>query len=571
VNLPGGLVDIQGDNSINPNCGTELLLNQGVVRKSAGTGTTTIGTLFTNSGTLDIQTGTIKLSNSGQGGGVFLPEAGATLIFNDSYELDCNLIGAGTNLLSNGTFTLNGNINGSNVVLNGANLEAGNTVINSALTWNNGNINPGSIMTVATNGWLTLTSGNVHDFYGMLTNAGTVQLLTGNSLWLIGSCQDGVGELVNLPGGLVDIQGDNSINQTCGTELLLNQGVVRKSAGTGTTTISLLFTNSGTVQADSGTMSFTHTYTQDSGQTVLDGGGFIFSQMAQFLGGNLTGTGTITGSISNNATIGTGASPGLLAISGDYDESPQAHLAIKLGGTLAGTNYDQLSIGGNAALAGKLDVSYWNGFTPALGSFFTVLAYSARTGFFAAVTAPATNIAAVYGANAVVVEIGHAPPIASLSVPAQSLAGHTFLITASGTDLDGTVTNMSLLLSTNVLLTAAGSSAQVSYSTDFPGHLTFTAVATDNYGVQGTATATIGITTLPLRTLDPVGFQSDLSFKLCMLGVAGTNYEILASTNLAKPGWSVLGTMESTNGIWRFLDPNATNFSRRFYRAEQEP
>jgi hypothetical protein len=413
-------------------------------------------------------------------------------------------------------------------------------------------------------------NGGDHFVYGTLTNTGTVQLINGNLL-LLGSCEADNGELVNLPGALVDIQGDNSIKQNCGTELLLNQGVVRKSAGTGTTIISTLFTNSGTVQADSGTMSFTHTYTQDSGQTVLDGGGFIFSQMAQFLGGNLTGTGTITGSISNNATIGTGASTGLLAISGDYVESPNAHLAIKLGGTLAGTNYDQLSIGGNAALAGTLGVSYWNGFTPALGSSFTVLACNARTGFFTAVTAPVTNIAAVYGDNTVTVELGHAPPIATLLLPAQSLAGHTFLITASGTDLDGAVTNMALFLGTNTLLRAAGSSAQVSYSTDFPGNLTFTAVATDNYGVQGTATATVGITTLPVRTLDPVGFQSDLSFKLCMLGVAGTNYQILASTNLEKPAWTAVGTMESTNGIWRFLDPSATNFSRRFYRAQQAP
>jgi hypothetical protein len=54
------------------------------------------------------------------------------------------------------------------------------------------------------------------------------------------------------------------------------------------------------------------------------------------------------------------------------------------------------------------------------------------------------------------------------------------------------------------------------------------------------------------------------------LGVAGTNYQVLASTNLAVPGWTILGTMESTNGIWRFLDTAATN-SPRFYRAQQLP
>ncbi len=572
VNLPGALVDVQGDDSITAGCGTELLVNQGVVRKSGGTNTTAINVLFTNNGTLDVQTGTVSLYN-GQGSGVFLPEAGATLIFSATYEVDSDLTGAGTNLLNNGTFTLNGNINGSNVVLNGASLLASNTAVNSGLTWNSGQINAGSVVTVATNGLLVMASGSGHALYGIVTNAGTIQLLYGGGdLILRGSCQvaGAIGELVNLPGALVDVQGDNSITWQCTTELVVNQGVLRKSGGTNTTTIQPTFNNSGTVQANSGTVSFGNAFIQNAGQTVLNGGNFAFSQVAQLLGGTLTGTGTITGSVSNNAAIGTGASPGLLAISGNYSEGPNAHLAVKLGGTLAGTNYDQLSISGSAALAGTLDVSYWNGFTPAAGSFYTVLACNARTGFFSAITAPTNTTATVYTAKTVLVEPGNTPPTAKISVPAQSLAGHTFTVKGSGTDVDGSVTNLTLLVGTNVLVSAPASSAQVSFSSDFPGTLTFTAVATDNGGAQGATNATVAFTTLPLLTLDAVGFQTNLAFKLLMLGVAGTNYQVLASTNLAVPGWTILGTMESTNGIWRFLDPAATN-SYRFYRTKQLP
>jgi len=249
VNLPGALVDIQGNNSIDNACGTELVINQGVLRKSGGTGTTTIYPAFTNNGTLDVQTGTVSL-NYGQGSGVFLPEAGATLIFSRSYEVDSALTGAGTNLLNSGTFTLNGNINGSNVVLNGASLLASNTVINSALTWNNSSqINAGSVLTVATNGLLVLTGGGGHNFYGILTNAGTIQLPNGGGdLVPNGSCEGGIGELINLPGALVDVQGNNSINSAgCNTELVINQGVLRKSSGTGTTYIYPSLTNSGTL------------------------------------------------------------------------------------------------------------------------------------------------------------------------------------------------------------------------------------------------------------------------------------------------------------------------------------
>jgi hypothetical protein len=369
----------------------------------------------------------------------------------------------------------------------------------------------------------------------------------------------------------VDVQGDNSITWQCTTELVLNQGVLRKSGGTNTTIIQPTFNNSGTVQANSGTVSFGNAFIQNAGQTVLNGGNFAFSQAAQLLGGTLTGTGTITGSVSNNAAIGTGASPGLLSISGNYTENISAHLAIKLGGTTAGTNYDQLSVGGSAALAGTLDISYWNGFTPSAGNVFTVLACNARTGFFSAITAPTNTVATVYTATNVLVEPGNAPPTAQLTVPSQPIAGHTFAVIGSGTDPDGTVTNLTLLLGTNVLASAPGSSAQASFSSDFPGNVTFTAVATDNNGAQGTTNATVAITTLPVRTLDARGFQTSLAFKLLMLGDAGTNYQVLASTNLAGTNWTLLGTMESTNGIWRYFDTTATNFALRFYRAKQLP
>lgn len=192
-------------------------------------------------------------------------------------------------------------------------------------------------------------------------------------------------------------------------------------------------------------------------------------------------------------------------------------------------------------------------------------------------TSPTINSLALGGASGqqaltttVLVEPGNAPPTAKLTVPAQSLAGHTFVVKGSGTDIDGTVTNLTLLVGTNVLASVPGSSAQVNFSSDFPGTLTFTAVATDNGGAQGATNATVAITTQPLRTLDAVGFQTNLAFKLCMLGEAGTNYQVLSSTNLAVPGWTILGTMESTNGIWRFLDTAATN-SSRFYQAQQLP
>ena len=52
-------------------CGTELVVNQGVLRKSGGTGTTYIYPAFNNSGTLDVQTGTVNLYITARAAGCF--------------------------------------------------------------------------------------------------------------------------------------------------------------------------------------------------------------------------------------------------------------------------------------------------------------------------------------------------------------------------------------------------------------------------------------------------------------------------------------------------------------------
>jgi hypothetical protein len=303
----------------------------------------------------------------------------------------------------------------------------------------------------------------------------------------------------------------------------------------------------------------------------LNGGNFSFSQTAQFRGGSLNGNGTVTGSISNNATVSPGASPGLMTITGNYTEGSGSHLQIELGGTTAGVTYDQLSVGGTAKLAGTLDVSYFNGFVPSPGNVFTALVCNARSGGFSVVQAPTNTLGTVYTAKSVLIEPGNASPTAGLAVNPTQIACHTFMIQGSGTDADGTVTNLSLFQDTNVLASVSGTSAQIIYSSDFPGDLTFTAIATDNKGASGVTNVTVNFSALPMLTLDSVGFQANRVFKLCMIGEAGTNYEIQVKTNLAGTNWTVLGAMQNTNGIWRFSDVTASNSTFRAYRARQLP
>jgi hypothetical protein len=75
----------------------------------------------------------------------------------------------------------------------------------------------------------------------------------------------------------------------------------------------------------------------------------------------------------------------------------------------------------------------------------------------------------------------------------------------------------------------------------------------------------------PLHGIISGGFRTNGAFKLCMAGETGRSYQVFTSTNLGATNWVVIGVMESTNGIWRFLDTGASNQPFRFYRAEQLP
>src|SRR5207302_408299 len=93
--------------------------------------------------------------------------------------------------------------------------------------------------------------------YNVLTNAGTVNWgLCGVSLYYYTPAQYS-GSIYNLAGALWDIQADRTMSGGYGNEFFNNSGFVRKSVGTGTSTVGIAVTNnSGTLDLQSGTVNF---------------------------------------------------------------------------------------------------------------------------------------------------------------------------------------------------------------------------------------------------------------------------------------------------------------------------
>jgi hypothetical protein len=169
-----------------------------------------------------------------------------TLVVGGSSGVQTLALSSGLTIAGNATFNVQGSLNFSGGTLSGP-----TTILKGTNTWSGGALQAGSTLTVAANGLVLVTGGSPY-VYGTLTNAGAIRLVNA-SLIFSGS---GLLGLVNLPGALVDIQSDVvNLSWNSGTEVIVNQGTLRKSGGSGTSYIYPRLNNSGTVDAQSGTLS----------------------------------------------------------------------------------------------------------------------------------------------------------------------------------------------------------------------------------------------------------------------------------------------------------------------------
>jgi phage baseplate assembly protein gpV len=157
--------------------------------------------------------------------------------------------------------------------------------------------------------------------------------------------------------------------------------------------------NSGTVQIESGSLNAAGGYAQTGGVLELHDRPIVGSTF-DIQSGSLSGTGTITGTVINAGTVQPGGSGtlGTLAIGGSYRQMASGRLELELGGSVI-DQIDRLRVSGLATLGGVLAVSAINGFVPASGNSFGVLAYGTRSGVFAAVNGGSTSCIPEYSTN----------------------------------------------------------------------------------------------------------------------------------------------------------------------------
>jgi plastocyanin len=197
-------------------------------------------------------------------------------------------------------------------------------------------------------------------------------------------------------------------------------------------------------------------------------------------------------------------------------------------------------------------------------------------------SAIATDNQGALGTNTnTVTIIVNSRPSVSLTTPTNGtlLPGPaTFDLTATASDSDGSITNVSFYRLTTagpgVIRTLLGSDTTAPYSVVVSnaamGFYHFVAEATDNRGT--TATSSESLTTIYSPFLLQSPSRNDAGEVTLTLSNAAPGMGPifpLMSTDLLTWVQSTNSFVSDTNGAVRYIDQNATNFPWRFYRAKQ--
>ncbi|MEI6675598.1 MAG: HYR domain-containing protein [Verrucomicrobiota bacterium] len=279
TNAVGGVCNISCDDQMLVNSeGSAQFHNLGTLRKSGGTGTIYFNIFLDNTGAVAVDSGSIQLSEGGgKLGGTFTAASGAAFyLVSGTFELSNTPHFQGLGQLGvNGDLVLSGAFGGTFGIVSGSLLTGSSLTVASG-----GVLNISSTMTLY--GDLAVASG------GMLNIAATVHLRgplinTGTLIWQDGdlivdhdAINEFTGEITNATGGIFNIQCDKFMRYDYDPPQFHNAGILRKTAGSGSTEIAVMFDNTGTTDVQSGTLRLSGGVTQHSG-TYLTGGTWLLS------------------------------------------------------------------------------------------------------------------------------------------------------------------------------------------------------------------------------------------------------------------------------------------------------
>jgi len=342
-NLPGGIIDLRADaGNFTFFSGQGTINNSGTVKKTTSTGTAIIAVILKSTGTINAESGILNLANDDNTltNGTYNVTSGATLNWQQTITCLGTLTGA-----------INGELNWQgNVSVAPASTAIFNFSGSQPVKWISGSLRGGG--TLVNKSVLTLTTATDKSILGTtLNNEGSLNIASSGDLTFSNST------LNNLATGIINFSADsgNFGIASSSTHVLNNAGLVKKSAGIGSTVLGITINNSGVFDIQSGTLQMSGIYNNNAT-------------------GITKGTGTIAlpsgADFTNSGTFAPGGSPGKLTATGNYTSTVLTRLAVELNGLTQTTQYDHLAIQGSAVMNGVVTVTL--GFAPNINDTFTI-------------------------------------------------------------------------------------------------------------------------------------------------------------------------------------------------------
>lgn len=291
--------DFQGDGAITVSGSAPTLnLNGGTMEKSGGTNTFSIDpsiTLNSSNGTFAVDSGTLALPGNGStysSGGAFNVAPNATLVLepaNQNITMAGTFTGSGSGSVLFDTGTLRSGVGGVTFDVPGFQWGGGTMV---GIITNEGNLA------------LTGATGDIVANQSQIMNGGRMVQQGSGGLGYNGS-GGGLTLVRNLSGGVYQFASDSSVfaNNCCGSLAFDNEGLVWKSGGTNTSSISVAFNNDGgRIQVDSGVLSL-NAGGSSSGGTMAVAAGAVLDLTG---GSSPAWQGLMTGSGAGEVLLGSG-------------------------------------------------------------------------------------------------------------------------------------------------------------------------------------------------------------------------------------------------------------------------
>jgi len=325
------------------NTSTSIVYGGGALSNIDNTAT---GTVRAAAGqTLTIGTSTGFVNN----GGVLDAQAGASVVFagGAQFRTGTSFTGAGS-VVAIGSNGYAGTLTSSNLVLAGG-THTGTAVVLQGTTGFTGGTLSGTWAVAGGQTLRALTGGGkgLDGSATVLNNQGTLAWNTAEQLVLTNAAT-----LNNA--GTLNFSADGAVVYGGGAQgSFTNSGLIVKSGGSGTATIgsNINFSNTGTIDVQSGTVALPANFTN---------------------AGTLKGSGTylLSGTLTNSGTVAPGASPGTLSLSGQYAQTAAGTYAVELQSLGV---HDLFDISGTAALGGTLSIACWANCSLAVGDVVTIL------------------------------------------------------------------------------------------------------------------------------------------------------------------------------------------------------